>query len=68
MKNERANELFQNALSGKAQKVPPIWFMRQAGRYHQHYQKLKEKHTFMELCKEPELAAQVALGPVEEFD
>ncbi len=63
-----ANELFQNAIQSKAQKIPPIWFMRQAGRYHNHYQKLKEKHTFMELCKEPELAAQVALGPVEEFD
>ena len=63
-----SNELFQNALKKKAQKVPPVWFMRQAGRYHQHYQKLKEKHTFMELCKVPELAAEVALGPVQEFD
>lgn len=42
--------------------------MRQAGRYHSHYQKLKEKHDFMTLCKEPELAAEVALGPVSEFD
>lgn len=62
------NDLFQNALKQKAQKVPPIWFMRQAGRYHQHYQKLKEKHTFMELCKVPELAAEVAMGPIEDFD
>jgi uroporphyrinogen decarboxylase len=42
--------------------------MRQAGRYHRHYQALKARHTFMELCKQPELAAQVALGPVEDFD
>lgn len=62
------NLLFQNALQRKAQKTPPIWFMRQAGRYHQHYQALRTKHSFMELCKQPELAAEVALGPVAEFD
>lgn len=42
--------------------------MRQAGRYHQHYQALKQKHSFMELCKQPELAAEVALGPIMDFD
>ena len=62
------NTRFQNALNRTPQAVPPIWFMRQAGRYHQHYQALRARHTFMELCKNPELAAQVALGPVEEFD
>lgn len=63
-----ANEAFQNALRGIPQKVPPIWFMRQAGRYHSHYQKLKEKYTFTELCKEPELAAETAMGPIQDFD
>lgn len=63
-----ANERFQNALSGKAQATPPIWMMRQAGRYHRHYQALRAKHSFMDLCKRPELAAEVALGPVEDFD
>lgn len=63
-----ANELFQNAIARRPQKIPPVWFMRQAGRYHKHYQKLKEKHSFVELCKQPELAAEVALGPVQEFD
>lgn len=62
------NELFKNALNRTPQKTPPIWFMRQAGRYHKHYQALRAKHSFMELCKQPELAAQVALGPVAEFD
>ncbi len=61
------NEKFQNALKRVPQKVPPIWFMRQAGRYHRHYQGLRSRHSFMELCKQPELAAQVALGPVEDF-
>ena len=63
-----ANTLFQNALIKQRQNVPPIWFMRQAGRYHSHYQNLKEKYTFEQLCKSPELAAEVACGPVEEFD
>jgi uroporphyrinogen decarboxylase len=62
-----ANERFQLAVLGKAQKVPPIWFMRQAGRYHSHYRNLKEKYSFLELCKNPELAAEVALGPIKEF-
>ena len=63
-----SNILFNNALKRLDQKTPPIWFMRQAGRYHNHYQKLKEKYTFEELCKIPELASEVACGPIKEFD
>lgn len=62
------NTRFHNALNGVAQKIPPIWFMRQAGRYHDHYQALRKEHNFMQLCKNPKLAAEVALGPVAEFD
>jgi uroporphyrinogen decarboxylase len=47
---------------------PPVWFMRQAGRYHSHYQELKKKHTFMDLCKIPELATETTLGPIRDFD
>ena len=46
---------------------PPVWFMRQAGRYHRHYQALRARHDFMALCKQPALAAEVTLGPIEEF-
>ncbi len=46
---------------------PPVWFMRQAGRYHRHYQRLRSQHEFMQLCKQPQLAAQVTLGPIEDF-
>ena len=63
-----ANTLFQKALVKQRQNVPPIWFMRQAGRYHYHYKNLKEKYTFEQLCKNPELAAEVAFGPINEFD
>lgn len=62
------NPKFQNALKRISQKVPPIWVMRQAGRYHAHYQKLRQENSFMDLCKKPALAAEVALGPVEDFD
>ncbi|MCB1307787.1 MAG: uroporphyrinogen decarboxylase [Leptospiraceae bacterium] len=62
------NERFQNALRGEPQKIPPVWMMRQAGRYHRHYQSLKEKYTFVQLCKQPELAAETALGPIQDFD
>ncbi len=63
-----SNIKFQNALNGVEQSCPPIWFMRQAGRYHSHYQELKKKYTFEQLCKNPELAAATALGPIEDFD
>ncbi len=62
------NPLFRNAIESKPQKMPPIWFMRQAGRYHHHYQNLRAQHSFEQLCRQPELAAQVALGPVLDFD
>jgi len=61
------NERFQNALARRPQPTPPIWLMRQAGRYHRHYQLLRAKHSFMDLCKQPELAAEVAFGPVMDF-
>tara|TARA_Y100000992_G_scaffold260583_1_gene195572 strand:+ start:2032 stop:3051 length:1020 start_codon:yes stop_codon:yes gene_type:complete len=62
------NSRFQNALNRIPQETPPIWFMRQAGRYHDHYQNLKKSYSFVQLCKNPALSAQTALGPIEEFD
>jgi len=63
-----ANLKFQNALNRVPQACPPIWFMRQAGRYHSHYQDLRKQHSFMDLCRVPELAAEVAMGPIRDFD
>jgi uroporphyrinogen decarboxylase len=62
------NQSFHNALNRKEQIIPPIWLMRQAGRYHAHYQKLKEKYSFEELCLQPELSCEVTLGPIQDFD
>ena len=63
-----SNTKFLNSLNRTPQKDPPIWFMRQAGRYHDHYQALKKNHSFEELCKNPLLAAETAMGPINEFD
>lgn len=62
------NKNFANAIKNIPQSTPPIWFMRQAGRYHNHYQKLRAQYSFDQLCKTPDLASEVALGPVQEFD
>jgi uroporphyrinogen decarboxylase len=59
---------FRLALAGEPQRVPPIWLMRQAGRYHRPYQVLRRSHSFEELCRFPELAAEVAMGPIRDFD
>ncbi len=42
----------------------PVWFMRQAGRYMADYRKLRERHTLLEICRQPELAVEVTLQPV----
>ncbi|MEO8307532.1 MAG: uroporphyrinogen decarboxylase family protein [Pseudomonadota bacterium] len=47
---------------------PPVWMMRQAGRYHSHYQMLKRHADFIQLCKNPALAAETAMGPVHDFN
>jgi uroporphyrinogen decarboxylase len=60
--------LFHRTLRGEAVAAPPIWLMRQAGRYHTPYQRLRAQHRFETLCREPELAAEVAMGPVLDFD
>ena len=60
--------LFLNTLNRKNSGRPPVWFMRQAGRYHAHYQALRKEHSFMELCKNPKLACETTMGPILAFD
>jgi uroporphyrinogen decarboxylase len=46
----------------------PVWLMRQAGRYMEEYRKLRAQHDFLELCKKPELAAEITVTPVERLN
>jgi len=45
----------------------PIWLMRQAGRYMKEYRSLRKKYSFLEMCKNPEIATQVTLQPIKRF-
>jgi uroporphyrinogen decarboxylase len=60
--------LFNSALSKKNEARPPVWMMRQAGRYHTHYQALRKQHSFIDLCKKPEVACEATMGPIRDFD
>lgn len=62
------NTIFLEALSGKNESGrPPLWLMRQAGRYMHEYRKLREKYSFLGMCGQPELIAEVTELPIKTF-
>jgi uroporphyrinogen decarboxylase len=59
------NRRFLQACRRETVDATPVWFMRQAGRYMPEYRALREKHSLLELCRQPELAAEVTMQPVQ---
>lgn len=59
------NNLFLDAAFSKATERPPVWMMRQAGRFMPEYWEIKNKYSFLEMCKTPEIAADVTMLPVD---
>ena len=58
------SDRFLHACRREAVDVTPVWFMRQAGRYMAEYRAIREKYSLLEICSQPELAAEVTLQPV----
>lgn len=61
------NDLLLRAARGEPTPRPPVWFMRQAGRYQKSYQEIRKRYSLPEIVKNPEVCAQVTLLPVEEL-
>lgn len=59
--------LLLKAFTGEAMERPPVWMMRQAGRYMHEYQAVRKRASFLEICKTPEIAIEVTLQPIEAF-
>lgn len=62
-----SRQRFLNAINCQPLERPPIWVMRQAGRYLPEYRALKEKYSFLELAQTPELALEVTMQPLRRF-
>lgn len=58
------NDLFLRALKGETVERPPVWMMRQAGRYLPEFRELRDKYDFFTRCRMPEIAAEITVQPI----
>ena len=58
---------FLRACLGQPVDATPVWFMRQAGRYQPEYQKIRKSFSLMEICRRPDVAAEVTMLPVDQL-
>ncbi len=58
------NDLFLRALKGETVERPPVWMMRQAGRYLPEFRALRDKYDFFTRCRMPEIAAEITVQPI----
>ena len=61
------DSLFIRACRGLPNERPPVWFMRQAGRYMAEYRAIRAQHSMLETIFTPELAAEITLQPINAF-
>jgi uroporphyrinogen decarboxylase len=61
------NDLFLRALKGETVERPPVWMMRQAGRYLPEFMELKKKYDFFTRCQKPELASEITVQPIRRY-
>ncbi len=61
------NDLFLRALNGETVDRPPVWMMRQAGRYLPEFMEIKHKYDFFTRCQTPELASEITVQPIRRY-
>jgi len=61
------NDLFLRALKGETVERPPVWMMRQAGRYLPEFMAIRDKYDFFTRCRTPELASEITVQPIRRY-